>query len=162
MKQMNLKFAWVGVVLCLLSLFQLQSCKGKNKDADITAAIQSKTQSDASFAGVNATVADGVVTLTGQCNDDNCKTNAENSVKDIDGVKSVVNNITVVPVAIAPDNTLNSGVERVTARYPGVSADINDGTITLRGQIKRDSLQQLMMDLNALNRKKIENQLVIK
>ena len=91
---MNLKFAWVGVVLCLLSLFQLQSCKGKNKDADITAAIQSKTQSDASFAGVNATVADGVVTLTGQCNDDNCKTNAENSVKDIDGVKSVVNNIT--------------------------------------------------------------------
>jgi len=162
MKQMNLKFAWVGIVLCLLSFFQLQSCKGKNKDADITAAIQSKTQSDASFAGVNATVADGVVTLTGQCNDDNCKTNAENSVKDIDGVKSVVNNITVVPVAIAPDNTLNSGVERVTARYPGVSADINDGTITLRGQIKRDNLQQLMMDLNALNPKKIENQLVIK
>ena len=162
MKQMNLKFAWVGLVLCLLSFVQLQSCKGKNKDADITTAIQSKTQSDASFAGVNATVTDGVVTLSGQCNDENCKTNAENSVKEIDGVKSVVNNITVVPVAIAPDNTLNSGVERITARYPGVSADVNDGTITLRGQIKRDSLQQLMMDLNALNPKKVENQLVIK
>jgi hypothetical protein len=57
---------------------------------------------------------------------------------------------------------LNSGVEIITARYPGVSADINEGVITLRGQIKRDSLQQLMMDLNALNPKKIENQLVIK
>ena len=162
MKQMTQKLTWVAIVLCLLSFFQLQSCKGKNKDADINSAIQSKTQTDASFAGVNASVTDGVVTLTGQCNDDNCKTNAENAVKDIAGVKKVVNNITVVPVVIAPDNTLNSSVERVTAKYPGVSADINDGTITLRGQIKRDSLQQLMMDLNALNPKKIENQLVIK
>ncbi len=162
MKQINFKLTWLSLFAGLLIFFQLPACKGKNKDADISAAIQSKTQSDASFAGVNATVNEGVVTLTGQCNDDNCKTSVENSVKNIDGVKSVVNNITVVPVAIAPDNTLNSAVERVTARYPGVSADITDGTITLRGQIKRDSLQQLMMDLNALNPKKIENQLVIK
>ena len=162
MKQLNLKFTWVSIMLCLLSFSGLQSCKGKNKDADINAAIQAKTQTDASFAGVSATAKDGVVTLSGQCNDDNCKTNAENAVKDIDGVKSVVNNITVVPVAIAPDNTLNSGVERISARYPGVTADVTDGTITLRGQIKRDSLQQLMMDLNALSPKKIENQLVIK
>jgi hypothetical protein len=162
MKQINLKLSWLSVFAFLFIFFQLPACKGKNKDADISAAIQSKTQTDASFAGVNASVTDGVVTLTGQCNDDNCKTNAENAVKDIAGVKKVVNNITVVPVAIAPDNTLNSGVEIITARYPGVSADINEGVITLRGQIKRDSLQQLMMDLNALNPKKIENQLVIK
>lgn len=162
MKQMNLKFTWISIMICLLGFFQLQSCKGKNKDADINSAIQAKTQTDASFAGVNATVADGVVTLTGQCNDDNCKTNAENAVKDIDGVKKVVNNITVVPVAIAPDNSLNSGVERIIARYGGVQADVNDGVITLRGQLKRDSLQQLMMDLNALQPKKIENQLVLK
>jgi hypothetical protein len=162
MKQINLKLSWLSVFAFFFIFFQLPACKGKNKDADISAAIQSKTQTDASFAGVNASVTDGVVTLTGQCNDDNCKTNAENAVKDIAGVKKVVNNITVVPVAIAPDNTLNSGVEIITARYPGVSADINEGVITLRGQIKRDSLQQLMMDLNALNPKKIENQLVIK
>ena len=159
---MTLKFTWVGIAFCLLSFFQLQSCKGKNKDADINTAIQSKTQADASLAGVNAIVADGVVTLTGQCNDDNCKTNAENAVKDIDGVKKVVNNITVVPVTIAPDNALNSAVANVTSKYPGVTADINDGVITLRGEIKRDKLQQLMMDLNALNPKKVENQLVIK
>jgi osmotically-inducible protein OsmY len=162
MKQINLRFTWISIMIGLLGFLQLQSCKGKNKDADISAAIQAKTQSDASFAGVNATVNEGVVTLTGQCNDDNCKTNAENAVKDMDGVKKVVNNITVVPVAIAPDNSLNSGVERITARYSGVQADVNDGVITLRGQLKRDSLQQLMMDLNALQPKKIENQLVLK
>ena len=161
MKQMNLKFTWLGIIGLLL-IFQLPSCKGKNKDADISAAIQAKTQTDASFAGVNASVTDGVVTLTGQCNDDNCKTSAEQGVKDIDGVKKVVNNITVTPVTISTDNTLNSGVERITARYSGVQADVNDGVITLRGQLKRDSLQQLMMDLNALQPKKIENQLVLK
>ena len=71
MKPMTLKLSWVGLVLCLVSFFQLPSCKGKNKDADINSAIQSKTQTDASFAGVNASVTDGVVTLTGQCNDEN-------------------------------------------------------------------------------------------
>jgi len=162
MKQMNLKLPWMGMFICLLVFFQLESCKGKNKDADINAAIQSKTQTDANFAGVNATVADGVVTLNGQCADPDCKTNAENAVKDIDGVKKVVNNITVAPVTINPDQELTSGVERITARYGGVQGEVNDGVIILRGQLKRDSLQQLMMDLNALRPKKIENQLVLK
>ena len=162
MKQMNLKLTWVSMLFCLLCFFQLQSCKGKNKDADINAAIQSKAQTDSNLTGVNATVAEGVVTLTGQCADENCKTNAENAVKDIDGVKKVVNNITVAPVTINPDQELSSGVQLITARYEGVQADVSDGVITLRGQIKRDSLQQLMMDLNALRPKKIENQLVLK
>ncbi len=162
MKQINLKITWVSMIICILGLMQLPSCKAKNKDAEISSAVQSKTQTDASFAGVTASVTDGVVTLSGQCNDDNCKTNAEQSVKAIDGVKKVVNNITVTPVVISGDNALNSDVATVTAKYPGVQADVNNGVVTLRGELKRASLQQLMMDLNALNPKKIENQLVLK
>lgn len=161
MKQLNLKITWIGMIACLL-MFQLPACKAKNKDADISAAIQSKTQTDANFAGVNASVADGVVTLTGQCNDENCKTNAEQAVKDIDGVKKVVNNITVAPVTISTDNTLNASVERITAKYSGVQAEVSDGVITLRGQLDRDSLQTLMSELHALQPKKVENQLVLK
>jgi hyperosmotically inducible periplasmic protein len=162
MKQMNLKLSWFSIFICLLGFFQLQSCKGKNRDTEINTAIQSKIQTDANLTGVNATVADGVVTLAGQCADENCKTNAENAIKDIDGVKKVVNNITVAPVTINPDQELSSGVQRITARYEGVQGEVNDGVITLRGQLKRDSLQQLMMDLNALRPKKIDNQLVLK
>jgi hypothetical protein len=138
-----------------------QSCKGKNKDADISASIQSKTQTDPSFAGVNATVLDGVVTLTGQCNDAPCKTNAEQSVKGIDGVKKVVNNITLAPVTVTQDSPLKAGAERIAARY-GVEAETNGGVITIRGQLKRDSLQQLMMEMNELKPAKVENQLVLK
>lgn len=162
MKQINFKMSWISMVICLLSVVQLSSCKTKNKDAEIIAAVQSKTQTDASLAGVTASVAEGVVTLTGQCNDENCKTNAEQSVKSIDGVKKVVNNITVAAVTISGDNKLNSDAATIVAKYPGVQAEVNDGVITLRGELQRSSLQQLMMDLTALQPKKIENQLVLK
>ena len=49
---------------------------------------------------------------------------------------------------------MNAGVERIISRYGGVQAEVTDGVITLRGQLQRDSLQQLMMDLNALQPKK--------
>lgn len=159
MKTMELRFSWIVMLIALLSF---GACKGKNKDADIQTAIQSKTTSDANFAGVNATVAEGVVTLTGSCADAACKTNAEAAVKDIDGVKKVVNNITVAPVTIQQDDPLNAAAQRVVAKYGGVTADVSSGVITLRGQMLRDSLQQLMMELNELHPQKVENQLVLK
>ena len=161
MKSLNFRVPLFAVILAIMSM-QFQSCKGKNKDADINTAIQSKQQSDASFAGVNASVTDGVVTLTGQCNDENCKTSAEKTVKDIDGVKKVVNNITVAAVTITQDDPLQTGANNVVSKYDGVQAEVMNGVITLRGQVKRASLQQLMMDLNALQPKKIDNQLIIK
>lgn len=148
--------------LILLFSFQIQSCKQKNNDGEIQSAITTKTQTDPSLAGVNASVTDGVVTLTGQCNDAPCKTNAEQAVKDIKGVKKVVNNITVAPVVVTADDPLKASVDRTISNYPGVQADVQNGVVTLRGEIKKDKLQQLMMDLHSLKPKKIENQLVIK
>ncbi len=161
MKSINFRIPLFAIVLSFMSM-QFQSCKAKNKDADINTAIQSKQQSDASFAGVNASVTDGVVTLTGQCNDESCKTNAESTVKGIDGVKKVVNNITVAAVTITQDDPLKSSADNVVSKYDGVQAEVMNGVITLRGQIKKANLQQLMMDLNALQPKKIDNQLIIK
>ena len=162
MKSMSLKLSLLSLLIALVS-FQFQSCKAKNKDADIRTAIDSRKNTDASFAGVNATVAEGVVTLTGQCADENCKTSAENSVKGIDGVKKVVNNITVVPVNVTADDPLKASVQQVIAKYDGVQADVNNGVATLRGTITgRDKLQELMMEINSLNPSKVENQLVIK
>ena len=161
MKQLQLRLTLFSILMSVLT-FGLPSCKGKNKDADIRTAIQSRTASDANFAGVNATVNEGTVTLNGQCADENCRTSAEQAVKGIDGVKKVVNNITVVPVTIAPDNQLQTNVTNVVSRYPGVQADVSNGQVTLRGQIEnRDQLQQLMMELSSLNAGKINNQLTI-
>lgn len=161
MKSATIRLSILSIMLAIISM-QFQSCKAKNKDADINAAIQSKQQTDASFAGVNATVSEGVVTLAGQCNDENCKTSAEKAISGIDGVKKVVNNITVAAVTVTQDDPLKAGADNVVSKYEGVEAQVADGVITLRGQVKRTELQKLMMQLNELQPKKIDNQLTIK
>ena len=150
-------------LLLALTVMSFTACKGKNKDGEIQTAFNSKVQSDPNLAGVTASVVDGTVTLTGSCANEDCRTNAEKTVKDIDGVKKVVNNIQIAQVQVTDDAPLRSSTEKVTANYSGVQADVSGGVITLRGTIDdRDKLQQLMMDLNALRPQRIDNQLVIK
>ncbi len=150
-------------LLLSLVLVSLYSCKGKNKDPEIQSALSSKVQTDPNLAGVTTTVHEGTVTLTGTCADENCRTNAEKAVKEIDGVKKVINNITVAPVVITEDETLKNSIGSVTQKYEGVQADVTSGVITLRGTIEnREKLQDLMTELNALRPKRIDNQLVIK
>lgn len=151
-----------GALLLAMTLFLHPSCKGKNRDAEIQTAINTKTQTDPSLAGVSATVVNGEVTLTGSCADEPCRQNAEKAVKDIDGVKKVVNNITVAPVTVTPDTQLQSSAQEVASRYEGVQASVADGVVTLRGEVKRDQLQNLMQEMNALRPKRVDNQLVIK
>ena len=44
----------------------------------------------------------------------------------------------------------------------GAYADVKDGVVTLTGELERAKLQDLMMALNALKPKRIENQLTLK
>jgi hypothetical protein len=70
--------------------------------------------------------------------------------------------VTPAPVEVAQDTELQAGVRDATKDYPGVKADVNNGEITLTGEIKRAKLADLMMTLNSLKPKKINNQLTIK
>ena len=119
------------------------------------------------MAGATATVADGVATLTGEVSDATAQAQAETLAKDIKGVKSVVNNLTVTPPpppppAVNPDAALTQGVTDATKDFPTVKAAVSNGEITLTGTIKRADLQKLMQTLNTLNPSKINNQLTIK
>jgi hypothetical protein len=68
---------------------------------------------------------------------------------------------TDAPVVVNADDQLRTGVAAVTAAYPGVTADVKDGVITLRGNVKREDLQNIIMKVQELRPKKVENQLVI-
>lgn len=152
----------VPLLLSALLSLQMQSCK-ENRDADIQTALASATQTNSDLAGVSAIVVDGVVTLTGQCPDEDCRKNAEKAVKKIDGVKDVTNNIMITPaVSVTPDKELKENMEKIISKYKNVQAGVSNGIITLRGEVKKDKLEQLMMDLNALRPKRIDNQLVVK
>ena len=43
-----------------------------------------------------------------------------------------------------------------------MEADVKDGVVTLRGNIRQDQLQPLIDKVHGLKPKKVENQLVIK
>ncbi|MFT3934693.1 MAG: BON domain-containing protein [Chitinophagaceae bacterium] len=159
-----------ALVLSAVALIVLSSCKG-NKDADIQKAVSEKISAATDVTGAAATVKDGVVTLTGEFKDAAAKDAFETAVKAIPDVKSVVNNSTVAPapappapapVAINGDDALKTGVTDAIKDFPGVKAEVKDSVITLTGDIKRASLQKLMMGLHTLKAKKIENKLTIK
>ena len=65
-------------------------------------------------------------------------------------------------IEISPDATLRTSVDNVLKSYDGVSADVKDGVVTLRGSIRQDDLQPLIMKVQELKPKKVENQLTIK
>jgi hypothetical protein len=69
---------------------------------------------------------------------------------------------TPAPVEISTDDSLKTGVQDATKDYPGVVAVVNNGEITLTGEIERSRLQNLMQSLNSLQPKKINNNLNVK
>ncbi len=159
-------------LVAFLFLFPLMgilvsSCK--EKDSDIQAAIETAKKDFPGVASVMVSVNDGVATLTGECKDDASKSSFEAAVGKVKGVKQVINNCTIeappppppAPVVISPDDALTKMVTDAIKDYPGVTAAVKDGEITLTGTIKRANLQKLMIALNGLKPKKINNQLTI-
>ena len=142
------------------------SCKQKTTDADIKTAVDNSIAANSNLGGAHTDVKDGVVTLSGEVKDEAAKTSAEEAAKGVNGVKSVVNNLTVAPppapVVITADDPLKVSVDATIKAYTGVNATVQAGVVTLTGEIKKADLQKLMMALNTLKPKKIENKLTIK
>lgn len=168
MKSITTSIRLILTVLAISSI-GFVSCKGKQTDAEIQSSINEKIAGNEEMKGLNASVTNGVVTLTGECKDEECRKDCADAIKGVSGVKSVENNIRIAsaaaptaPVEIASDETLRNSVNDVVKNYKGVEAEVKDGVITLRGEIKRDSLQNLMASLHGLQPKKIEQQLVVK
>ncbi len=66
------------------------------------------------------------------------------------------------PVEVSGDDALRRGVTDATKDFPGVNATVNNGEITVSGDISRSDWMRLKPSLDALNPKKVNNQLTIK
>ena len=143
------------------------SCNSKAKDSDIKMDVDKAIAANSNLSGVSTSVTEGVVTLSGEVRDETTKSTAATTASGVKGVKSVTNNLSVTPPPAAPvtitaDDPLKASVESTVKAYPGVSYTVQNGVITLTGEIKRADLQKLMMALNTLKPQKIENKLTIK
>jgi hypothetical protein len=65
-------------------------------------------------------------------------------------------------MVISADDSLRNMITAAIKDYPGVNATIDQGVITLTGNISREKLPKLMMAVNALHPKKVNNKLTIK
>lgn len=96
------------------------------------------------------------------CKNKNTSTgNADSTSNAVDTVTTTTPAPTPATVVVAEDDELTKGVKDATKDFPGVTATVNDGEITLTGNIMRDKLADLMQSLNTLHPKKINNNLTI-
>ncbi len=143
----------VGIFLLLMC-----ACNDSVSDADLQEQITADLHANEKFKAVEISVVNGAVSLTGTCDGENCADEAGDQVKDMDGVKSLDNQVK----RRETDLTMRSSVQSIISKYQGVQADVAAGVIVLRGSIVKDQLQPLMTELEALRPQKIDNQLAIK
>ncbi len=149
--------------------FVMVSCAPS--DEQVTESVQQALSANTSLSPVSASVEKGVVTLTGEVENEDLKQQAESSVKGIKGVKSVVNSLTVKPKGPSPeelrrnaDTALLTKVNENLSTYKvqGVTASVTDSIVTLTGSIKRAELQNAMKAAMESGAAKVENKLTIK
>ncbi len=158
-------FRFITAITLILALgMSVASCKKVN-DADVQNAAQEVLMADPAVAGVVVTVQEQVATLTGIVDDEAAKEAAESAVAAVENVKSVVNKIDVVPPApdySELDAAINAALADALKDHAKVTAAVQDGAITLTGEIRERDLPTLMQKMNALNPVQIENNLTVK
>ena len=98
-----------------------------------------------------------LVSLIGGMTLPSCKNKKADTTTDT----TTVDTTNTAPVVIANDDELTKGVNDATKDFPGVTASVNNGEVTLTGAIKRDRLPTLMQSINSLHPKKVNNNLTI-
>jgi hypothetical protein len=94
---------YVSMLAVLVLLAVAVGCSSQPNDAQITSEIQSKLFADPNITGkqIYVSTQSGVVTLTGTVPTDMERANAGNDAGQVKGVKTVVNNLQVVPPVVA-------------------------------------------------------------
>ncbi len=165
---MNLKKSLSILMLAFSLLVSVSSCKKKPDDAALTQNVQTAVQS---IPGVMVSVKEGVATLSGEVENTELMAQAETAAKGIEGVKSVVNNLSVKPPMMepaartfSPDDSLKMAVDENFKKnnITGVTATVQGGEITLTGDVSRAQLQNVIKAANEAKPKKVNNQLNIK
>jgi len=159
---MKQQFSKVLLLLMAVALVgsSVPGCKSKVKDEDLQTSVQAALRANPETAGVMADVKNGIATVSGEVKDATVKTTATELAAGVKGVKSVENNITIAapppPVEITADDPLAKGVKDATKDFPTVTATVNDGVISVSGELKSADWKKLKMALDGLKPKKVD------
>lgn len=159
----------INSFLTLIAVTAIISCSPS--DEQVTESVQQALSANTSLSPVSASVEKGIVTLTGEVENDELKAQAESSVSGIKGVKSVVNSVTVKPKGPSPEELKKAADDAILARVnenftkykvEGISATVADSIVTLTGNVKRSGVQNAMKAAMESGAAKVENKMTIK
>jgi osmotically-inducible protein OsmY len=173
----------------LLVVFVLASfgCRSQTaSDSTITAKIKSQMATDANTSATRVSVETnrGVVTLSGSVPTPGERDRAEQIAKNTEGVKRVINNVTVNPNAdgtttdgraqgatntageMLSDTTILTKIKTqlVTEGIVGTNVDVNKGTVVLKGEVDNAQEKAKAEEIAGKTEgvKRVENRLTIK
>ena len=143
----------------------ITSCK-QVSDADLQSEIQQVLATNPDAEDVAVTVSDKVVTLTGTVKDDATKAAIDSIVGTVKNIKSVVNNVEVVPPApdySELDKTIEATLPEILVTYPKLTASVKDGVVTIEGEAKKQAdIDNVMKKIQELNPVQIVNNATVK
>lgn len=155
-----MKFTKLTIAAALMVAVAFTSCKPK--DSEIKANVETALKADMKMASTMVDVKEGVVTLSGECTDAECKAKCETTAAAVKGVKPpVVNNLTVsapVVVEAAPASTttmLDAATQQKVKDglkdMPSVSVSFADDKAVLSGEVTKAQRMTIMQMLAAAN-----------
>lgn len=133
-----------------------------SKDVGIKESIAANAKEQLMFAGINYSVNNGVVTLTGNAPGEELKEKIVKRVQSIGGVKKLIDHISIGPVLLDSDFIVKRKVDSVLADYPQVEAQVKNGVVKLSGTIQKQNEEKLLKDIHHLPVAGIENGLAEK
>jgi hyperosmotically inducible periplasmic protein len=137
------------VSFCIFALVVMTCGCGKS-DVEIQRLVQEKLNAEG-ISGITAIAKEGIVTLTGEVDSDAVKAKAENSAGSVDGVKSVVNNITLNAQPLSPsDQALKNKIEESWEKTgcEGAVVEVREGVATVSGTVPDAKYAQCIMVLS--------------
>ena len=158
-------FRFVSMVTLIFALgLGVTSCKKVN-DADLQKAAQTALATNPDVANVVVTVSNQIATLNGIVKDDATKMYAETTVAAVKDMKSVVNNLEIVPPGpdyAAIDAALTTALTDALKDHPTVTFEVKNGAVKLNGEIRKRDLPTVMQKVSALNPESLENNITVK
>ena len=146
------------VLMAVAIAFTISFVSCSPKDADIKAAVETNLKAKPDMATAMVDVKDGVATLTGECKDDICKADCEKITQGTKGVKTVINNLSVMapPPPPAPES-LTTALDAATQQkvkdglkdINGVTVEFVGDKAVLTGEVTKANRMKIMQILAA-------------
>jgi len=148
-----MKLTKLLMAVVVLATLTFTSCKPK--DEDIKAKVEAALKADAMMAGTSVDVKDGVATISGQCKDPQCKEMCEKTVLGVKGVKSVINNCTIMPSPEPAPASMTTLLNEATQQkvkdglkdIKGVSVEFSGDKAILTGEVTKADRMKIMQIL---------------